>query len=93
MSVNPSCQNRFAWMVVLHLFLGSVLNYVDRAGLAVVMPQIRQGLSLTNADYGLAVNAFLLMYMPFYILGGRLGDRLRSRRAFTLSVISPYRDH
>jgi ACS family hexuronate transporter-like MFS transporter len=85
--MTPTRQNRLAWMVVLLLFLGSVWNYLDRAVLGVVMPQLRRDLALTNTDYGVAVNAFLLLYMIFYILGGRLADSLGSRRTFTLTVV------
>ena len=85
--MTPTRQNRLAWMVVLLLFLGSVLNYLDRAVLGVVMPDVRRDLALTNADYGMAVNAFLLLYMIFYILGGRLADSFGSRRTFTLTVV------
>ncbi|MBI3664655.1 MAG: MFS transporter [Acidobacteria bacterium] len=87
MSVSPYQQNRLAWLVVLLLFIGSVLNYVNRAVLGVLMPQIRRELVLTNTDYGLAVNAFLTLYMVFYVVGGRLADRLGCRRSFTLTII------
>ena len=73
-------------MVVALLFIGSVINYIDRAVLGVVMPQLRKDLSLSNADYGLAVNAFLVLYMIFYILGGRVADRWGYRRTFTVTV-------
>ncbi|MEK7407739.1 MAG: MFS transporter [Acidobacteriota bacterium] len=78
---------RFAWFVIALLFAGSVVNYVDRAVLGVLMPQIRRDLSLTNTDYALAVNAFLVTYMVFYILGGRLADRLGYRWSFVISIV------
>ena len=86
MPVSASGQDRFAWLVVLFLFLGSVINYMDRTVLGVVMPRIRRDLSLTNAEYGLAVNAFLVLYMIFYVLGGIVADRLGCRRAFLLTI-------
>jgi len=86
-SVSPSTTNRLGWMVVLVLFAGSVNNYLDRAILGVVIPQIQKDLSLTNADYGLALNAFLILYMVFYIIGGRLADWLGCRRVFFITVI------
>ena len=86
MSVNLLRQGRFAWLVVLVLFLGSAINYMDRTVLGVVMPQIRRDLSLTNTEYGLAVNAFLVLYMIFYVLGGRVADRLGCRRTFLLTI-------
>jgi ACS family hexuronate transporter-like MFS transporter len=51
------------------------------------MPQVRRDLSLSNTNYALAVNAFLVMYMIFYILGGRLADRLGCRRTVTLTLL------
>jgi lipoprotein signal peptidase len=43
--MTPTRQNHLAWTVVLLLFFGSVLNYLDRAVLGVVMPDIRRDLS------------------------------------------------
>ncbi len=74
-------------MIVALFFIGSVINYLDRAVLGVVMPQVRKDLSLSNSDYSLAVNAFLVPYMVFYVLGGRVADRFGYRRTFTVSVI------
>jgi ACS family hexuronate transporter-like MFS transporter len=73
-------------MVLGLLFVGSVVNYMDRAVLGVVMPQIRSDLLLTNADYGLAVNAFLVMYMIFYVVGGGVADRFGCRRTYLITV-------
>jgi ACS family hexuronate transporter-like MFS transporter len=87
MTLDLSRRNHYGWLVVALLFLGSVLNYMDRAALGVVMPRVRRDLHLTNQEYGLAVNAFLLAYMVFYILGGRLADRLGCRRAFSVMVV------
>jgi len=74
-------------MVVALLFGGSVINYIDRAVLAVVMPQVRRDLGLSATDYSMAVNAFLVMYMVSYILGGRLADRLGCRVMFLITVV------
>jgi ACS family hexuronate transporter-like MFS transporter len=78
---------RFAWCIAIFFFAGSVLSFVDRAVLGVVMPQVRKDLSLTNTEYSLATTSFLITYMIFYILGGRLTDRLGSRRTFSLNII------
>ena len=87
MKVTPYRQNRFAWLVVWLLFLGSVVNYMDRTVLGIIMPEVRRSLSLSNADYGFAINTFLMMYMVFYVLGGRVADWLGCRRAFSLTLI------
>ena len=86
MSNNRDRQSRFAWLIVFLLFAGSVLNYMDRSLVGVIMPQMRRDLTLTNADFGFAVNAFLVMYAVFYVLGGRIADRVGYRGAFALTV-------
>jgi ACS family hexuronate transporter-like MFS transporter len=86
MNNNLDRQSRFAWLIVLLLFAGSVLNYMDRALVGVIMPQMRRDLALTNADFGLAINAFLVLYSVFYVLGGRIADRLGYRGAIALTV-------
>jgi len=80
-------QNILSRLVILLLFVGSMVNYFDRSMLGVVIPQVRRDLSLTNANYGLAIHAFLVMYAAFYILGGRIADRLGYRRTFTLTLV------
>ena len=81
-----SVQERFAWSIAAILFGGSVINYLDRAVLGVVMPQIRRDLGLTNQQYGWAVNAFLMAYMFSYIVGGRLADRFGCRKMVALTL-------
>lgn len=78
---------RLGWLVMGLLFLGSVVNYLDRATLGVLMPEIRRDLSLSNTGYAMAVNAFLLTYTISYIVGGRVADRLGCRRTFTLTLL------
>jgi MFS transporter, ACS family, hexuronate transporter len=73
------------WVTTL-LFLGSVVSYMDRAVLGVLMQQVRSDLALSNADYGIAVNCFLVAYALFYILGGRLADRFGYRHIVSLAL-------
>ena len=89
--LTPSTQARLGWIVISFFFAGSVLSYVDRAVLGVVMPQVRKDLSVTNTQYSLAINSFLILYMIFYVLGGQLADRLGSRRTFSRKMPSSKR--
>jgi MFS transporter, ACS family, hexuronate transporter len=73
-------------MLVAVLFAGSVVNYMDRSVLGVVMPQIRRDLGLTNQQYGWVVNAFLTAYMISYIAGGRLADRFGYLRVVAWAI-------
>lgn len=77
---------RGAGWVAMLLFAGSLVNYVDRAVLGVLMPELRRELGLTATGYAMAVNAFLVSYMLSYVLGGRIADKVGGRRAYTWSV-------
>ncbi len=79
-------QQHLAWGIAVMLFAGSVINYLDRAVLGVVMPQIRRDLHLSNQEYGWALYAFLTAYSVSYILGGQLADRLGYRRLVAWSA-------
>lgn len=78
---------RGAGWVALLLFAGSLVNYVDRAVLGVLMPELRRDLGLTATGYAMAVNAFLVAYTVFYVLGGRIADTVGGRRAYAWSVV------
>jgi len=87
MRASFSQQERFAWGIVAVLFGGSVINYLDRAVLGVIMPQMRRDLGLTNQQYGWAVGAFLAAYMVSYVAGGRLADRVGCRRTISITTL------
>ncbi|MFN7937298.1 MAG: MFS transporter [Bryobacteraceae bacterium] len=86
-SIADERTHRFGWFVMALVFLASVVNYLDRAILGVLMPEIRRDLALTNSDYALTVNAFLIIYTAAYIIGGRVADRLGSRTTFSITLL------
>ena len=66
--------------------LGGVVNYIDRATLAVGNPLIRQDLGLSTVDMGLLLSAFLWAYAFAQLPAGALVDRLGPRRLLTLGM-------
>lgn len=86
-AVPAAAERQFAWRVMWFLFLASMLNYMDRAVLGVLMPQVRRDLGLTNTGYGVALNAFLIVYAAMYVLGGRLADRMGCRRSVVWTLV------
>jgi ACS family hexuronate transporter-like MFS transporter len=85
--ITTAQERQLSWAIVAFFFAGIVLSYADRAVLGVVLPQVRKDLALTNAQYSLTIDAFLILYMIFYIVGGRIADRLGIRRAFSLNIV------
>lgn len=64
------------WLI-LSVFVGSsVLNYLDRQVLAALAPLLRTELNLSNADYGLILSAFSIVYAAAAPLAGHFIDRV-----------------
>ncbi|MBV9653480.1 MAG: MFS transporter [Acetobacteraceae bacterium] len=72
--------------VLTLLVLGGIINYVDRATLAIANPLIRQDLGLSLADMGLLLSAFLWAYAFFQLPAGALIDRFGPRLMLTISL-------
>jgi ACS family D-galactonate transporter-like MFS transporter len=67
-------------------FLANLVNYVDRANLAVAAPQIESALGIGPTEMGFVLSGFFwtytLMQMPF----GWFVDRVGARIALPLAV-------
>jgi ACS family hexuronate transporter-like MFS transporter len=74
--------------VVTLLFFVSLLNYVDRQVLSVLVPVLKQQIGLTTEQYATLVNAFLLAYGIMYTGSGLVLDRVGSRLGLMFFVVS-----
>ncbi|MBE7245972.1 MAG: MFS transporter [Actinomycetospora chiangmaiensis] len=68
------------------LVSAGVLNYVDRATLAVANPLIREELGFSIADMGLLLSAFLWAYAFAQLPAGALADRFGPRLTLTAGL-------
>jgi sugar phosphate permease len=68
------------------LVVAGVVNYVDRATLAVANPLIREELGLSIADMGYLLSAFLWAYAFAQLPTGAMVDRLGPRILLTLGL-------
>jgi sugar phosphate permease len=68
------------------LVVAGVINYVDRATLAVANPLIRQDLSLSIADMGYLLSAFLWAYAFAQLPTGAMVDKLGPRLLLTFGL-------
>jgi len=74
------------WAIVVLLFLGTVVNYIDRQSISVLAPVLSRDLHLSNFDYGRIGSWFLIVYSLTMILWGAVFDRLGNRRGYTLAI-------
>ena len=84
---------RYRWVVVALLFLGIVINYIDRQMIGVLKPNYLQPeLGWSEIDYGNLVIAFQAAYAVAYLIWGRIIDRVGARwglaAAFTIWTVA-----
>ena len=73
---------RTRWFALYVLCLGDLMIVLDATIVNVALPSIRDDLGFTEESLAWVVNAYLLTFGGFLLLGGRLGDFFGHRRLF-----------
>jgi EmrB/QacA subfamily drug resistance transporter len=74
--------SRQRWLALIVLCLGSLMIVLDTTIVNVALPSIRDDLHFSATSLAWVVNAYLLTFGGFLLLGGRLGDLFGQRRLF-----------
>ena len=74
------------WWALTLLCLGELMIVLDTTIVNVALPSIRADLGFTETSLVWIVNAYMLTYGGFLLLGGRLGDLYGQRRLFLLGI-------
>jgi EmrB/QacA subfamily drug resistance transporter len=74
------------WLALLVLCLGDVMIVLDSTIVNVALPSIRDDLNMSQTSLAWVVNAYLLTFGGFLLLGGRLGDLFGHRRLFLIGI-------
>jgi EmrB/QacA subfamily drug resistance transporter len=74
--------NRSRWLALYVLCLATLMIVLDVTIVGVALPSIRNSLGFSETSLAWVVNAYLLTYGGFLLLGGRLGDLFGHRRLF-----------
>src|SRR5437764_15451514 len=74
--------NRTRWLALYVLCLASLMIVLDATIVNVALPSIRQDLGFSPTALAWVVNAYMLTFGGFLLLGGRLGDHFGHRRLF-----------
>jgi MFS transporter, ACS family, D-galactonate transporter len=75
------------WMLLL-VFVGTVINYLDRANLAVAAPLLKNEFGLGPVELGFIFSAYSWTYVLANIPGGWVVDRFGSRVMYGLAIFS-----
>jgi EmrB/QacA subfamily drug resistance transporter len=74
------------WMALYLLCLGELMIVLDTTIVNVALPSIREDLRFSETSLVWVVNAYMLTYGGFLLLGGRLGDLYGNRKLFLAGI-------
>ncbi|WP_054453772.1 MFS transporter, partial [Achromobacter aegrifaciens] len=75
------------WWALMVLCLGVLMIVLDTTIVNVALPSIREDLHFTETSLVWVVNAYMLTFGGFLLLGGRLGDLLGHHRMFLAGLV------
>ena len=78
---------RKRWWALYVLCAGVLMIVLDTTIVNVALPSIREDLGFSETSLVWVVNAYMLTFGGFLLLGGRLGDLFGHRRLFLLGLI------
>lgn len=76
----------YRWWILALLAASTLINYLDRMALSVVVPTLREELLLSSASYGAITTAFLIAYSAGQIVAGGVIDRIGTRAGLAIFV-------
>ena len=79
---------RRRWLALTVLCLGMVMIVLDGSVVYVALPSIRADLGFSETSLVWLVNAYILTFGGFQLLGGRLGDLYGARKVFLIGIVA-----
>lgn len=79
---------RQRWTALVLLCLGELMIVLDSTVVNVALPSIRDDLGFRETALVWVVNAYMLTYGGFMLLGGRLGDLYGQRKVFLWGLVA-----
>lgn len=75
------------WLALLVLCFGDLMIVLDTTIVNVALPSIREDLGFSETSLVWVVNAYMLTFGGFLLLGGRLGDLFGHRKLFLSGLV------
>src|SRR4051812_45889545 len=79
-------EERRRWLALYVLCFGVLMIVLDATIVNVALPSIKNDLGFSDTSLAWVVNAYLLTFGGFLLLGGRLGDIYGQRRLFLIGI-------
>jgi len=84
--IAPKGKN-YRWLIVTLLFLGTVINYLDRQIIGLLKPSLEMEFQWTESDFGKIMSAFSFAYAIGLLLSGRFIDKVGTKLGYSVAVV------
>jgi len=75
------------WYYIVLVTAAIAISYFDRQTISVAIAAIQRAIPISEQQFSYLQTAFLLAYAVMYVAGGRLLDRIGTRRGFLLIML------
>ena len=75
------------WLPIALVTAAIAISYFDRQTLPVAIQAIQHNIPISDQQFSYLQTAFLLSYAALYVIGGRLLDRLGTKKGFLLIML------
>ncbi|WP_338470993.1 MFS transporter [Niallia sp. XMNu-256] len=86
--MNENANKSNSKMILIVLYFGWIISYIDRTVISLAIVQIGEDLTLDASKLGIVLSAFFMGYALMQIPGGWLADRFGSRKVIVAAVIA-----
>lgn len=86
-SARPQAKTRPAGLVLAVLCVADFFVVLDGLIVAVALPAMQQALGISSASLQWVINAYILCFGGFLLLGGRVGDLYGRRRILVIGLV------
>ena len=83
---SPKGKN-YRWLIVTLLFLGTVINYLDRQIIGLLKPTLELEFNWTETDFGKIMSAFSFAYAIGLLVSGRFIDKVGTKLGYSVAVV------
>lgn len=77
----------YRWLIVGLLFIGTVINYLDRQIIGLLKPTLELEFAWTESDFGKIMSAFSFAYAIGLLISGRFIDKVGTKIGYSVAVI------
>lgn len=74
------------WWIICLIGFATIINYIDRSALSIMWPAMGRDLGMTDSDYALILNLFMIAYAIGQSVSGKMFDKIGTRMGYVIAI-------